>query len=138
MEMLWRRPERERPDPAVVDEVIRLYVCWREACDDVRGAYKAWTETVHRQGGSGSTVTELRSSGRSTQRRCTPRASHCYSTSLAWWRLAAWMTAVPAGTSATSASAEGGDMAWPAIGWSSPQKIQQPMSGVGGDDQGTT
>jgi hypothetical protein len=51
MEMLWRRPERERPDPAVVDEVIRLYVCWREACDDVRGAYKAWTETAHRQGG---------------------------------------------------------------------------------------
>lgn len=52
MEILWRRPERaDRPDPTLVDEVIRLYVCWREACDDVRAAYKAWTETADRQGG---------------------------------------------------------------------------------------
>jgi hypothetical protein len=28
---------------ASADEFIESYVCWREACDDVRTAYRRWT-----------------------------------------------------------------------------------------------
>ena len=33
---------RERPGLVVVDEFIDSWICWREACEDVRGAYERW------------------------------------------------------------------------------------------------
>jgi len=31
-----------RPRSAFADEFLESYVCWREACEDVRDAYRRW------------------------------------------------------------------------------------------------
>jgi hypothetical protein len=36
---------------AVADEFLESYVCWREACEDVRGAYRRWANSTRRQRG---------------------------------------------------------------------------------------
>jgi hypothetical protein len=37
-------PASERPE-IVVDEFLETWICWREACGDVRAAYARWTES---------------------------------------------------------------------------------------------
>ena len=42
-----RRPgQPPRYDAARADDFIYSYVCWREACDDVRAAYARWSEML--------------------------------------------------------------------------------------------
>jgi len=38
--MRW--PTRRRA--ALADEFVESYVCWREACEDVRSAYRRWAD----------------------------------------------------------------------------------------------
>jgi hypothetical protein len=36
------RPNAEERFRSLVDELIESWVCWREACEDVRRAYECW------------------------------------------------------------------------------------------------
>ena len=38
---------------ASADEFIESYVCWREACEDVRTAYRCWTNCTQSERGLG-------------------------------------------------------------------------------------
>jgi hypothetical protein len=38
---------------ALADEFLESYVCWREACDDVRTAYRRWQACEPQQRGQG-------------------------------------------------------------------------------------
>jgi hypothetical protein len=38
---------------SLADEFIESYVCWREACEDVRGAYERWTRCEPAERGLG-------------------------------------------------------------------------------------
>ena len=39
-------PRRGAVDPALVDELIWSYVCWREARDAVWAAYETWSDST--------------------------------------------------------------------------------------------
>ena len=43
--MTWSPKRRSKRLDAVVDEFVESYVCWREACEDVRAAYQRWATT---------------------------------------------------------------------------------------------
>jgi hypothetical protein len=43
--MSWLTKRRSK----LADEFIESYVCWREACDDVRTAYRGWTDCKPQQ-----------------------------------------------------------------------------------------
>ena len=47
--MAWPLKRRS----AFADEFIASYVCWREACEDVRTAYRRWTSCDEGQRGLG-------------------------------------------------------------------------------------
>jgi hypothetical protein len=36
------RPDAQQRFRSLVDELIGSWVCWREACEDVRRAYECW------------------------------------------------------------------------------------------------
>jgi hypothetical protein len=38
---------------ALADEFVDSYVCWREACEDVRAAYRRWADCQPQQRGLG-------------------------------------------------------------------------------------
>jgi hypothetical protein len=42
---------RRDEESALVDAFLDSYVCWREACDDVWSAYRAWVECDSGDGG---------------------------------------------------------------------------------------
>lgn len=51
--LLSRLTDREQQSRALVDALIESWVCWREACDDVRGAYEHWCRCTAGQRGLG-------------------------------------------------------------------------------------
>ena len=40
--MSWTTRLVAEPLPALVDEFLESWVCWREACEDVGSAYERW------------------------------------------------------------------------------------------------
>lgn len=42
MRMSSRAQQMRQPNPALVDDLVWTYVCWREASDDVHIAYDMW------------------------------------------------------------------------------------------------
>jgi hypothetical protein len=47
--MSWLKDRRL----ALVDEVFESYECWREACEDVRSAYRRWADCKPQERGLG-------------------------------------------------------------------------------------
>ena len=39
---LLKKPRAAEPPDAIADEFMASYVCWREACENVRAAYDRW------------------------------------------------------------------------------------------------
>ena len=66
--MSW--PTKRRS--ALADEFFESYLCWREACEDVRGAYRRWADCGPQQRVWGSRSIARRWSGRSTRPAFTP------------------------------------------------------------------
>lgn len=50
--MSWLTKRRS----ALADEFFESYLCWREACEDVRGAYRRWADCGPQQRGLGFAI----------------------------------------------------------------------------------
>jgi hypothetical protein len=50
--MSWLKSRRS----AIVDDVFESYECWREACEDVRTAYRRWADCKPQERGLGFAI----------------------------------------------------------------------------------
>ena len=71
---------RQQSGQSPVDEFLNSWVCWREACEDVRGSYERWRNCDAPRRGSPSRAIAQRSTAR-TRRRASTASGQTYSTS---------------------------------------------------------